>query len=89
MACKNGASAIVWQKSKDFQSILVIHEKKYFTFNIYTHYIEWKHARIIWIAFYKNNQNKKCFIDTLGKDVVKIIFNFLGKIIECPNRVFA
>ena len=32
--------------------------------------LNWKFERIIWIAFYKNNENDKCLIDQLPKDIV-------------------
>ena len=35
--------------------------------------INWDIERIIWIAFYKNEKNKKCVIQLLPKDVVKSI----------------
>ena len=35
--------------------------------------MKWQRERLIWIAFYKNKNNKKCFVDRLSKDVVKYI----------------
>ena len=41
---------------------------------------EWnKWERIIWIAFYKNVQNKQCLIALLPKDVVKHVVAFLKR----------
>ena len=39
---------------------------------------EWKHIiRYIWIGFYKNNNNKHCYIDLLPKDIVKHLIIYL------------
>ena len=37
----------------------------------------WQNARLIWIAFLKNNDNHQCLFNLLSKDVVKYILNFL------------
>ena len=63
-------------------SIIVLQGNKHFLFDIYKHYVEWDVARIIWIAFYKNVKNDKCFINTLPKDLVKYIFTLLGGIYD-------
>ena len=57
--------------------MLVMQDYSYFIFKIYVHYIEWNQARIIWIGFYKNQDNKKCFIAKLPKDIVKQLFVYL------------
>ena len=41
------------------------------------YYIPWNLERHIWIAFLKNQDNNKCFIQTLPKDVVYHILLFL------------
>ena len=39
--------------------------------------LEWKRIRLIWIAFLKNDDNDKCLIKLLPKDVLKCIVNLL------------
>ena len=42
--------------------------------------LQWKIARLVWIAFYKNEKNDKCFIDKLPKDILtNYILKFLGR----------
>ena len=67
------------------QSIVVLQGNKQFIFDIYRYYIEWDVARIIWIGFYKNEQNDKCCIDALPKDLVKYIFLLLGGVYDANN----
>ena len=55
---------------------MVFQQKNYFVFDILLN--KWNIERIIWIAFYKNDKNDKCFIDTLPKDVVLYILTFLS-----------
>ena len=38
---------------------------------------DWNHERLIWIAFHKNDYNKQCFLNTVGKDVIRYILSFL------------
>ena len=59
--------------------LLILHDKNYFYFNIYINYIDSKIERIIWIGFYKNNENAKCLIQTLPKDLIIEILCLLGK----------
>ena len=53
-------------------------EKNYFHFNIFKHGLSWEMERMIWIGFYKNENNKKCRIQLLPKDIVKVILNMLS-----------
>ena len=53
-------------------------DNNYCTFKIYTHYLTWDIARILWIGFYQNSENKDCFIYTLPKDLVKFILSMIG-----------
>ena len=40
--------------------------------------LQWEIERLVWIAFYHNEKNEKCFISTLPKDIIKnYILNFL------------
>ena len=67
MKCNNG------------QSFLVVQEHNYCKFTIYRHYLKPTIERQIWIGFYKNDDNNKCFIKKLPKDVIIYIFSFVGK----------
>ena len=58
------------------QSMLVFQNEDYFMFNIVLG--KWNIERIIWIAFYKNDENDKCLIDTLPKDIVEYVLSFLS-----------
>ena len=58
--------------------IVVMQHKKCSNINILINCIDWKIARIIWIGFYKNDRNEKCFISHLGKDIVLFILRYLG-----------
>ena len=33
----------------------------------------WSVERIVWIGYYKNQDNDSCFVDKLPKDVIKLI----------------
>ena len=59
--------------------LLILQHKNYFSLNIYINYIETKIEKIIWIGFYKNNDNKQCLIQTLPKDLIIYILYLLGK----------
>ena len=61
------------------EKLVILHGKNYFDLNIYIHYLEEKIERIIWIGFYKNNENNKCLIKTLPKDLIIYILDLLGK----------
>jgi len=39
--------------------------------------LQWKRERIVWIGLDKNEKNQKCFFNSVGKDVVKLILTFL------------
>ena len=66
-------------KCNGHDKLLILHEKNYFHLNIYINYIESKIERIIWIGFYKNNENNKCLIKLLPKDLIIEILYLLGK----------
>ena len=40
--------------------------------------LEWEIERLLWIAFYQNTQNDKCFFPSIPKDILKKIIAFLG-----------
>ena len=69
----------VMMKCNGDEKLLILQEKNYFYFNIYVDYLESKIERIIWIGFYKNNENNKCLIKTLPKDLIIYILDLLGK----------
>ena len=39
--------------------------------------IVWQHERLIWIAYYKNDENDQCLLKTVPKDVLVVIVLFL------------
>ena len=61
------------------EKLLIVQRKSYFHLNICINYIESKIERIIWIGFYKNNENNKCLIKILPKDLIIYILDLLGK----------
>ena len=68
-----------------YKSIVVLQKKQHFVFDVYVHSIEWDIARIIWIGFYKNSENDKCFIHQLPKELLKCILGLLGKTTGLKN----
>ena len=56
-------------------------------------YFQWEKERIIWIAFYNNDDNEKCLIKWLPKDIVFYMLQFLGndhdwtlrQLFACPS----
>ena len=54
-----------------------MHDYNYMAFKIYIDLLTWDIERILWIAYYKNGNNKSCLFDYLAKDVLKFIFTFL------------
>ena len=60
------------------KSMIVMYGHNYFSFNILLHRIKWNILRIIWIGFYENMNNNKCYIDLLSKDVILHIIKFIG-----------
>ena len=63
----------------DHANIVVMQSTKYCSFELIKNGIPWKIERIIWIAFYKNNTNRKCLLKLLPKDIVKVIVDLLSK----------
>ena len=55
-----------------------MYEHAYYSLSILLYRVDWKLIRLIWIAFYKNEENNACFIDRIPKDVVKHIIKFIG-----------
>ena len=83
---------MIWNYDNDFgkKSIIVLQGvNKHFIFDVYIHYIEWNVERIVWIGFYKNNENNQCFIHQLPKDLINYVFKFLGKISASNNNHFS
>ena len=60
-------------------------------------YLQWEKERIIWIGFYNNDDNEKCLIRLLPKDIVFSILQFLGndhdwtlqQLFACPLDQFS
>lgn len=61
--------------------LIIMQNHKYACFTIVKYFVKWECIRLIWIGFYKNSLNNNCYIDTLGKDVVRYILKFLTNII--------
>lgn len=80
------------KKWNGYHYMLIMQCNKHFLMPIYTNYIDWDIARLIWIAFYKNSENKNCFIHSLPKDIVFLVFDFvgttLGDIKKNENAIF-
>ena len=81
----NPATVARNMKDKSCQSIIVLQGLEHFVFDVYINYIEWDIARIIWIAFYKNDKNEKCLISQLPKDLVKFVLGLLGRVVSRSN----
>ena len=61
---------------------LVMQDNKYWYFNFYCQ-LAWEMERQLWIAFHKNDQNDKCYLNLVSRDVLmKIIFFFLDPVFE-------
>ena len=57
----------------------MFYRNKYIIFNL-QNYLVWDIERVIWIAFYQNNTNDRCYIKQLPKDVVQEILKMLKEI---------
>ena len=62
--------------------VLIMQENKYSHFVVFSGCIEWKIVRLIWIGFYNNENNDKCLIKTLPKDIIKLVVSFLGRVVD-------
>ena len=60
------------------KSIIVMQKYNYYSFNVLLHRISWKILCLIWIGFYKNENNKKCYLYLLSKDLILHIIKFIG-----------
>ena len=76
--CDCEATRLVYRSNNPNPVVIVINETNYYTFPIYVHYIEWCQERLIWIAFWKNEDNKQCLLGTLPKDIINHILRFVG-----------
>ena len=65
---------------------VAIHNQSISFTNILTNCIDWEIVRIILIGFYKNDENDKCHIASVGKDVVFLIVAFLADSITIQNK---
>ena len=59
--------------------IVVMSKQSYWYFDIFTRNLKWDIARLIWIGFHKNANNKDCFIASLPKDIVCHLLHFVGR----------
>ena len=53
-------------------------DKNYFSFNILLHRISWNIIRLLFIGFYKNDLNNRCYINLLSNDLINHIIKFMG-----------
>ena len=60
--------------------MIVGQENSWFHFPVHIFYCKWKVVRLIWIGFYKNDDNKMCLIGKIPKDVIQHLLCFLGTI---------
>ena len=61
------------------EGIIFMQTKHCGYFEIIANRLQWKIARLIWIAFYKNETNKKCFLSQLPKGIItNYILKFIG-----------
>ena len=44
--------------------------------NNYNKKVNWQCARVIWIAFHKNNKNNECHIQSLPKNAISNILDY-------------
>ena len=51
-------------------------QKWLFKLNIRKSIIPWQNQRLIWIGFYKNDDNPSCMFKSLGKDIIVSILQF-------------
>ena len=81
--CRNVAAVCV---SKNDPSMIIAYKRNYCFFHIYTHNISSKVEKLIWVAFYKNENNNKCLIKKLPKELIIDILRLLGKqLIQNPH----
>ena len=56
------------------KEMIIMQENNYCSISIlFDREIDWKIIRLVYIAFYKNESNKNCFIGQLPKDLIKYI----------------
>ena len=70
----------------NFQTrIVVISGKKVTYFEVYRNTIDWNIVRLIWIAYFKNdekNNNKECHFYKLPKDIINHVIKYLGNVVR-------
>ena len=60
--------------------IIVLQDKNGAYCQMSVEMLAWEIERLIWIAFYQNSQNDKCFLGKLPKDIItNYIFKLLGR----------
>ena len=73
---------------ENFQTrIVVLSGKKTTYFDVYKNIIDWKIVRLIWIAYFKNDDNckEKCYFYKLSKDVINHLIKYLGNFVQCTS----
>ena len=67
--------------------IIAVAKLNYAFFNVFFDILKWEVARLIWIGFYKNNDNDKCFIGQLPKAIItNYIFELLGNVLSSLKK---
>ena len=73
--CMNNSNIYKWYEK---EMIIMYHHNYYSMSILFNREIDWSIIRLIWIAFYKNESNKDCFISKLPIDLIKYIIIFYG-----------
>lgn len=68
---------VVYDEKNGYSSIIVVNDRNCGYFNVCMYFPEWKVLRLIWIGFYKNDDNQECKVNTIPKDIVNYIFKYL------------
>lgn len=86
--CSHYPSVIsYYDANRSLTSILVSQGNCIYPIDIH-HVTTWVTIRLIWIAFYKNEQNSECLIKNVGKDIIIFILRFVTvKPKHCDNRI--
>ena len=72
--CSNTPSVTIVKN----KHLIILQQNNICCLDILRYYLEWKVERLFWIGLYKNSDNSKCKIDSLGKDVVNYLLTFVA-----------
>ena len=83
------ATCTMKDKYGEFQSMIVLQDQNQFIFDIYVDNIDWNIEKLLWIAFYKNNNNNSdCLLAKLPKDLIRYIVDLIGRSMIDESRSF-